>query len=410
MLLWMGMAVSVLGSRVSATAYPLLVLAMTGSPGKAGLVGFLATLPYLVVQLPAGAFVDRWNRKRTMIFCDVGRSLSVVSIVAALWMEALTLPHVMVVAFVEGSLFVFYSLAETTAVRAVVPLEQLPAALSQNEARNHAASLAGGPLGGSLFGIGRFVPFLADAISYTISIVTLLLIRTEFQAERRDDSERRLWKEIREGIVWLWRQPFLRTTSLLVAGSNFMFQALVLFLIVIARDRGASPAAIGTMLAGMGVGGVLGAIASPLIQRRLRANTVVIGANWIWALLIPAIAFAPNALTLGAIVAAMAFVGPAWNVVIGAYQLAITPDRLLGRVASADSLVSFGAIPFGSLVAGILLESMSATSATLVLAAGMWALAAAATVSPSVRGARDLSDVQLMAEEAELRGAGGGTR
>jgi len=152
-LLWAGMAVSVLGSRISATAYPLLVLALTHSPADAGIVGFLATLPYLLVQLPAGAFIDRWNRKRTMIACDIGRGLALASLVIAFWLGSLTLPQIMVVSFIEGSLFVFYNLAEAAAVQAVVPRSQLPTALSRNEARNRAAATAYRPAGGQGGGV-----------------------------------------------------------------------------------------------------------------------------------------------------------------------------------------------------------------------------------------------------------------
>ena len=124
--------------------------------------------------------------------------------------------------------------------------------------------------------------------------------------------------EVWEGVVWLWRQSFLRDTALLVAGSNLLFQALVLIVIVIARDQGASATAIGVMLAGFGLGGVLASPAAPGIQRRMPMNGVIIGANWVWALLMPAIAIAPNPYVLGGILALMAFVGPAWNVVVGA--------------------------------------------------------------------------------------------
>ena len=128
-LLWTGLVVSTLGSRVSATAYPLLVLALTGSPADAGLAGFLATLPYLVFQLPAGAVVDRVDRRRLMIVCDAGRAAALASLVAALATGRLALAQVMVVAFLEGTLFVVFNLAETAAVQQVVPSEQLPAAL-----------------------------------------------------------------------------------------------------------------------------------------------------------------------------------------------------------------------------------------------------------------------------------------
>ncbi len=383
-LLWLGLAASLLGSRISAIAYPLLVLALHYSPADAGLAGFLATLPYLILQLPAGALIDRWNRKRTMIACDVGRCLALTSIVVALVMHRITLAQVMIAAFVEGSCS-----SSTTLLKprlcAIVPSEQLPAALAQNEARNRGAAFAGQPLGGFFFGLGRSVPFLADAVSYLVSISTLMLIRTEFQADRSPAPFRRLLREIREGIVWLWRQPFLRATSLLVAGSNFVFQALVLVLIVIARDRGASSTVIGVMLAGAGIGRLLGALAAPWLQKRLRASIVVIGANWAWAVLIVPIAFIPDPYALGGIFALMAFIGPTWNVVIGAYQLTITPEPLLGRVASADMLVGYGAIPLGSLTAGFLLDSIGAQAATLVLSVVVLGCALAASASRGLR-------------------------
>lgn len=396
-LLWSGLVVSTLGSRVTSIAYPLLVLATTGSPGKAGLVGFLATLPYLVVQLPAGAYVDRWNRRRVMIVCDAGRLVGAASIAAALLADRLTLAHVMVVALVEGTLFVFFNLAEQGAVRSVVPAEQLPAALAQNEVRNRGASMAGAPLGGFLFGLGRAVPFVFDAASYVVSLVCLLAIRAEFQEEREPGPPPRFAADIREGLTWLWHQPFLRAAALLVAGSNFLFQGVVLVLIVVASENGASPAQIGLILAGAGVGGVLGSLAAPWLQRRVPARQVVVGANWVWALLMPAIAFVGNPWALGAVFALMAFVGPLWNVVIGAYQLQLTPDRLLARVSSAELLLAFGAIPLGSLAAGALLEWLGATETALVLAGLMLLIAVAATFSAGVRKAPTLDEARLFA-------------
>ena len=102
MLLWTGQAVSVLGSRVSSIAYPLLVLALTRSPAQAGLVGFAGTLPYLLFQLPAGGLVDRWNRKRTMIACELGRGLALGSLALAWWLRALSFVQIVLVAFARA--------------------------------------------------------------------------------------------------------------------------------------------------------------------------------------------------------------------------------------------------------------------------------------------------------------------
>ncbi|MBV9279525.1 MAG: MFS transporter, partial [Chloroflexi bacterium] len=179
-----GQAISVLGSQVAQIAFPLLILSLTGSPAKAGLVAFLESLPNLLFNLPAGAFVDRWDRKRVMILCDSGRTLAMGSIVLALWLNRLSLAQLCLVAFLEGSLGVFFNAAESACLPQVVAREQLAAALSQNEVANRGTVMLGRPLGGLLYSAGRSIPFLADAVSYAVSVVSLLFIRTQFQEER----------------------------------------------------------------------------------------------------------------------------------------------------------------------------------------------------------------------------------
>ena len=387
-LLWIGSAISTLGSRVSGIAYPLLVLALTGSPANAGVVGFAGTLPYLLLQLPAGALVDRWNRKTVMVVCDVGRGLAIGSLIVSLFAGSLGLVQIIIVAFVEGSLTVFYSLAEPAAVRHIVRPAQLPAALGQIEARDRGAALAGQPLGGFLFGLGFWIPFAADMLSYLASMAGLLLIRTRFQSRAdRYPREGQMISDIVTGLVWLWRQPVLRDTTVVVAGSNLLFQAVVLMVIVAARDLGASPAMVGLVLAGSGAGGVLGALAAPFVQRRLSMTRVVIGVNWVWALLMPVLALAPDPLLLGITLGFMAFVGPIWNVAISVYELTITPDELLGRVRSVGGVVAWGVMPLGSLLGGYLLDYFGTSPTAIVLAVLMLLIAIGATLSPAIRKA-----------------------
>ena len=230
---------------------------------------------------------------------------------------------------------------------------------------------------------------MVDAVSYLVSVVSLVFIRKEFQEQRREEREG-LHREIAEGLVWLWRQPFLRATAGLVAGSNFIFQAMVLVLIVLAQDRDASPALVGVILGLMGGGGLLGAVVAPWANRHVPPKAVVIGVNWVWAALLPLVAVVPWPLALGVIAGAMAFVGPAWNVVIGSYALTLTPDRLRGRVSGVEGLIAWGPIPFGSLVGGLLLERLGGVEAALVMAVAMLAIALAASLSPAVRHAPPL--------------------
>jgi predicted MFS family arabinose efflux permease len=395
-LLWTGLAVSTLGSRISSTAYPLLVLAVTGSAADAGIVGFLQWVPFLLFQLPAGALVDRWDRKRVMVASDVVRLLALLSLAVALLGHRVSLAQIMIVAFLEGCGHVFFELSEQGAVRQVVSPLQLPDALARNEARNRGAALVGRPTGGVLFGLGRAVPFLVDVLSYLVSIACVLLIRTRFQEERVAER-RNLPAEIAEGFRWLWSHAFLRTTLLLVASSNAVFQAAFIVVIVIAKEHGASPAEIGLMLGGAGLGGLAGALAAPWLQRRLPAKGIVIGANWVWAALVPLFALATNPYVLGAIFALTAFVGPAWNVIIGSYQLSLIPDRVLARVMSVDLLFAYGAIPLGALGGGLLSAWLGGGTAALVLAAVIVATAIVASASPAIRRAPTLEEAQLAA-------------
>jgi len=383
-LLWTGQAASALGSRASTVAYPLLVLTLTGSPADAGIVGFAATIPYLVLQLPAGVLVDRVDRRRMMIACDAGRMLVLAGVAAAVATGNAPLWLLILTALAEGCLTVVFNLAELSAIQLLVPSGQLEPALAQNEARVRGAGLLGQPLGGFLFGLGRAVPFAADAVSYGVSLVTLAGIRRSLRAA---DAEvrRHPFTEMVEGLRWLWGQPFLRSTTLIVAASNGLFQAVTLAVIVVAKTHGASPAVIGIILAGWGVGGLAGAAGAAWLGKRLPAAAVVIGANWVWAVLLPVVALVPEPLAIGTAGAGMAFVGPAWNVVLGSIEMRLTPAALLGRVQAVQMTAAYGAIPLGSLIGGFMLDRLGPGEAVWTLAGLMLVIAVIATLTPSVR-------------------------
>ena len=188
--------ISAVGSRVSMLAFPLLVLALTHSPAQAGLIAAMRGLPYALLILPAGALVDRWNRKRMMILCDIGRAIALGSIPLALVLGRLTIAQIYVVSLVEGTLFTFFGLAETASLPQVVSKEQLPTAAAQGMVIDSVSELIGPSIGGVLYGIGRAVPFLTDAISYGASVLSLLFIRAEFQEDRNPEALH-LWVDIK---------------------------------------------------------------------------------------------------------------------------------------------------------------------------------------------------------------------
>jgi predicted MFS family arabinose efflux permease len=386
MILWSGQVVSIVGTRVTAIAYPLLVLALTGSPAKAGIVGFSQTVPNLLFFPVAGAVVDRWDRKRLMLACEAGRALSLASIPVALGLGILGFLQIVLVAFVEGTLYVFFLLAEQAALPRIVAKDQLPAAIAQNQAKVLGAGLLGQPLGGALFSLSRAAPFVADALSYAASFLSLLFVRTPLQ-ETRSREHGRMSTEIAEGILWVWREPFLRVAVFLLAAVNFVLAALTLVLIVRAKELGASPPLIGLMLGFFGVGGIAGALIAPRAQRRLSPSAVIVGATWILAIAVGLYMVIPNVIALGIVLGLSTIPFASVNVVLISYRYALVPDRLLGRTQSAILLVGFATIPLGSLAAGLLLEAFGAISSLAVLAALTLAVASAVTLSPAVRNA-----------------------
>lgn len=392
MLLWSGQVVSNVGTQVSTLAFPLLILAVTGSPAQAGFVGALRALPYVIFSLPAGALIDRWDRKRTMILCDTGRALSLASIPVALATGHLTIIQLYLVSLIEGTLFVFFNIAEAACLPRVVPKEQLPAATAQNMATDGVTTLIGPSLGGALYTAGRFLPFLADAISYAVSVCSLFFIKTKFQKERVA-ARRSLWIEIREGLAWLWHHPLIRFMAILTGGNNLITSGLVLIIIVLAQRQHASAFVIGLIFAIGGIGGVLGAVVAPFFQKRLSFGQAIIGTSWVIALFMPLYAIAPNPFVLGLITAAAFIMVPLYNVVQFSYRSALIPDELQGRVNSVFRLIAFGGQPLGLALTGVLIQNIGAIQTILIASVVLVVLAIAATLNTHVRNARPIAEV-----------------
>ncbi|TMK28438.1 MAG: MFS transporter [Actinobacteria bacterium] len=391
-LLQTGQALSTVGSEASGVAYTLLVLALTHSPAKAGLTGFARLIPWVLFALPAGVVVDRWNRKHVMIVSDVVRVVALASLGVVAAMGRLSFAQIPIVAFVEGSMLVFFNIAEIGAVRSVVPTPQLQRAFATEQARLSSVYLAGPPLGGFLFGVGRSLPFLVDAVSYAFSTGTLLAMRTPFQEEREEIDTRKLRAQIAEGFAWLWRHTFLRTCALLFVGTNFAFGALELTLIVAARRQGLHSAAIGGLLAVWGALSLAGSVAAPRFHKLLSMRTILVGSSWL-ALTIAAYLVEPNVFVLVAGTAPFVFFNPTVNAMIIGYRVAIVPDRLQGRVNSVARSLALLGLPLGPVVAGLLLGSFSARTTVTFLLAGFVVLAVVTTASRSIRTAPSFVEV-----------------
>ncbi len=366
MLLWSGQLISTTGSQVSSLAFPLLVLAVTGSPAQAGIVGALRGLPFALLCLPAGALVDRWDRKRVMLLCDSGRAMAMASIPLALCFGQLSLLQLYLVALTEGTLMTFFSLAEATCLPHVVPREQLPAATAQNQAIDSAAWTLGPFLGGFFYGISRLFPFLLDALSFACSVLSLLFVRARFQDEHAEGRSH-IWREIGEGLTWLWRDSLLRFLALLAFFLVMPSIGFTLILIALAQGLHASPLVIGILAASGGAGSILGSLCTPWLQRRFTFGQLTIGSAWIWAISWLALAIAPNLFVLGLANAVSFIIVPIYLSIQFSYRLLTVPDRLQGRVQSVYRLLSYGSQPLGMALTGFLLQWLGPVWTVVVL-------------------------------------------
>jgi MFS family permease len=391
LLLQAGQLLSGIGTQTGLIAYPLLVLALTGSAAKAGVVSFARALSATLLALPAGVVADRWDRRRLMIGADAVRVLAVGALAAAILSDRLAFWMIPLAAFVEGSGAAVFLAAEAGALRAVVPVRQLPGAAGARSGRLAAVWLAGPPLGGALFGLGRALPFLVDAASYACSIASLWLMRAPFQQAREPDRSP-LRARLAEGFRFLWGQPFLRTCALLFGLANFIGPGVMLAIVVIGRRQGLSGGEVGALVAAVGAGLLLGSLLSPLARRHLPVRAVLLLELWTW----PGSALFlvwPNVYVLAAAILPTSLAIPSTNSIVHGYRIAMTPDRLLGRSESVRSTISLLIAPLGALVAGALLDATSARATVATFAGFALVLALWGTLSPSIRAAPSLEEL-----------------
>ncbi len=350
--------------------------------------------PFGLFSLAAGIAADRWSRKRLMIGSDAVRVVAIGVLAGLVLADDVSLWAILAVAFVEGTGATFFIGAEPGALRAVVPATQLPAATAAREGRRSVIRLGGPPLGGALFGLSRALPFVVDAASYTFSTLSLLAMRTPFE-EERERGTAPLRRRLAEGFSFMWQHAFLRTTAFIYGVGNFVASSVLLLIVVVGKREGLSPGVIGLLSATVGVGTLVGSFASPLFRKLLSVRAILVMELWTW-LGCWLFVIWPHVWVLAAAVAVFGLAAPITDSVVVGYRLAMTPDRLVGRVESVRTTISLLVGALGPLAAGLLLESTSARATVAVFAAVGLGLALWGTLSPSIRQAPSLSELELI--------------
>jgi MFS family permease len=377
LLLWTGQTLSLLGLQISGLALPLLVLALTGSAFQAGLIAAMGALLTVVIGLPAGALVDRWNRRMVMIICDLVRLLAIASVPLAWSTGYLTIAQLYAVLLIERAASIFFGNAEFSSLPHVVPAPQLPQALSLITITDSILSVLGPGLAGFIISLGRSMldglslAYLVDSFSYLASVLTLGLIRIPLQADRPQTRNQSLWGDIANGLHFLWAERRLRVLAMLGLSLAVIGSPVYLALIVLVREQLDMDArTIGLIFSIAAIGGVVGSAISPWINNRLRVGQIIIGGLLLRALATGLLATATSSVVVVAGWALMSLLWPIEAIALVSYRLALVPEELRGRVNSAFQILEAGAV-VGLSMGGMVMDAFGPAATLWITAAGL---------------------------------------
>src|SRR5229473_921966 len=350
---WTGQTISNLGSSVTLFALPLLVYKLTGSAINLGISGAANFLPYLLFGLILGAWTDRVDRKRMMIFTDIARAMIVATIPLLAVLGELPVWWIYVVGFVHSTLTICFEAGQFAAIPSLVNQDDLVTANGRIQASYSGASIIGPLLAGLLV---TLVPLsalmLIDAFSFLVSSFSLGLIKISFNtSEKRAKTSIR--SDVVEGLRYVLGHPVLRNISMMMALVNFVGTTAYAQLILFAKVRlQASDLQASLLYSAGSLGVVILSLAAGQLRRRWSFSTVALGALMLEGALTAVFAFMHWYWVAIALWTLIGGLGILFNINTGSLRQAIVPNHMLGRVISIASVLAWSAIPLGSLLGG----------------------------------------------------------
>jgi MFS family permease len=396
MLLWGGQTISEMGSSITLLALPLTaVVVLKATTFQVGLLTAAAYAAFALIALPAGAIVDRYVKRRTMIVCDLARMLIIGSVPVTAAAGVLTMGQLYAVAITSGICTVFFDVSYQSYLPVVVAPGQLMDGNGKLGATQSFAQVTGPGLGGGLVGaFGAARALAGDAISYAISVASLLAIRVPEKAPAKADR-RSLRAEIAEGLSFVVRHPILRKIVACTGSANlFGGVQVAMEIIFLVRVLHVRPAYTGLLIAVASVGGVIGGVLSGSLSRRIGSARII----WVSllgfglpSLLVP-LAYPGWRVALFPIgFAFSAFASVIYNVAQVSYRQAVCPPELLGRMNAATRWIVWGTLPLGGLIGGALGTAIGVRPTIWIAYAGCWAGGWWVFFSP-LRGMRDVPE------------------
>lgn len=397
--LWLGSTASWFGSEIAELALPLLaIITLSASAAEVGLLRTFQFLPFLLAALPLGVLVDRRARRPLMIGADLGRFVLIGTIPLAIWAGAGQMGFLYAVVFVAGILTVLYQLADFAFVPSVVPREQLIDANGKLAASQSANEIAGKGVGGVLVqALTAPVAVLVNAVGYLVSALSLWSISAREVAVEPGPGRRSPWREAGEGLGVVLRNRYVRPLLGEATTFNFFNEIFVLGLLLFAvRELGLGPAQVGLVFTAGGVGSFLGAWFGARATHRFGYGRVLLITLILGNTAPAAVVLVTQESALAVLMSAFFVMGVGIGIAnmhaVSLRQTAI-PDDLRGRVNAAYRLISWGAIPLGAALGGLLAADLGGRVAMLIGAFGMplatvWVAASAVRSLPTIYDAR----------------------
>jgi MFS family permease len=375
--LWSAETVSQFGTQFTQLALPLVAIdVLHVSAFQVAALTTVEFLPFLLVSLPAGVWVDRLRRRPILVVGDLARAVLLGSVPVAYWLGSLTMAQLYIVGFLVGIATVFFDVAYQSYLPSLVERQQLIDGNAKLEISRAAAQLGGPGLAGIVIDILRAPAALAfDAISYVGSALFIFGIRKSESSVRTDAPRRRMREELREGLRWVLRHPFLKNIAACTALFNFWGNMGFAVLLVFARrDLHLSPLAIGLAFTLSNVGPLVAAFNANRISSRFGVGKTIIAASIIGAPTFLVVPFAPEGNAALAVLIPAFIIGGLSNVIYNVTQVslrqAITPERIQGRMNSVMRFIVWGTIPLGSIIGGVLASTIGVKETLIVSGIG----------------------------------------
>lgn len=357
--LWSSSGLSNLADGVFKIALPLLAVQLTQSPTLIAGLSFVATLPWLLFALTAGALADRLDRRKLMLAANLGRAVLPAMLVVVIALDLGSIWALYILALLVGVAETLYD----TSAQSILPQLVGKDRLSRANGRLYAVELTanqfvGPPLGGLLVATGILAAFALPAALWLVAVGVLFLVPGSFRMEREQKTTLRF--DIAEGLRFLWNQKILRTLAVMTGVFNFAssaaFALFVLFAVGPTSAMGLSEVGFGLLLTASALGAFVGSFLAEWAEARLGRSKSLALTILGGALFVGAPSFTSSPFVLGPILFVGGMLIVLWNVITVSLRQRITPNQLLGRVNSAYRLLAWGTMPLGAAAGGLLAQ------------------------------------------------------